>query len=60
MERNDSMTLSVSDEMYKYMNTSGEKPIIIRSAPEHIKNEAKEINKLALKYTGSEHYIIEE
>ncbi len=54
------MTLSVSDEMYKYMNTSGEKPIIIRSAPEHIKTEAKEINKLALKYTGSEHYIIEE
>ena len=54
------MTIAVSDEMYKFMDTSGGKPVIIRSAPEHIKNEAKGINKIAVKYTGSEHYIIEE
>lgn len=53
------MTIAVSDEMYKYMDTSGSKPVIISSAPEHIKSEAAEINKLAIKLTGSEHYIIE-
>ena len=54
------MIMSVPDEMYKYMDTSGKKPVIIQSAPEHIKEKAREINKIAIKLTGSEHYIIEE
>ena len=49
--------LAISDEMYKYIDTSGDKPVIVKSAPEHIKNEAKRINELTLKYEGSEHYI---
>lgn len=54
------MIMSVPDEMYKYMDTSGKKPVIIQSAPKHIKEKAREINKIAIKLTGSEHYIIEE
>lgn len=54
------MIMSIPDEMYKYMDTSGRKPIILRSAPEYIKKKAKEINIIAVKITGSEHYIIEE
>ena len=54
------MMISVSEEMNKYMNTKGEKPVIIKSAPKHIKDEARKINEITLKYEGSEHYIIEE
>ena len=54
------MIMSIPDEMYKYMDTSGEKSIIIHSAPERIKNQAREINKIALKITGSYYFIIEE
>lgn len=54
------MIMSVPDEMYKYMDTTGRKPIVLRSAPEHIKEKARKINLIAIKLTGSEHYIIEE
>lgn len=54
------MIMSIPDEMYKYMDTSGRKPIILRSAPEYIKKKARKINEIAKKIEGSEYFIIEE
>lgn len=46
--------------MYGYIRSNGDKPIIVKEAPEHIKNEARELNKLIEKKFGEkEHYIIE-
>lgn len=53
------MIMALPDEMYKYMNTDGEKSVIIHSAPESIKEEAREINKIAIDITGSEYFVIE-
>lgn len=54
------MIMAIPREMYKYMNTSGEKSIIIHSAPEHIKEQAREINSIAIEITGSVYFIIED
>ena len=49
-----------SDELCKYVDSSSGKPVVVKNAPESVKEEARKINKTTLKYTGSEHYIIED
>ena len=52
--------MGITAEMRKYMDTSGEKPVIINAAPDHIKKLARELNEIAVKIEGSEHFIIED
>jgi hypothetical protein len=55
------MIISHSIEMYGYTHSEGDKTIIVKEAPEHIKKEARELNKLIEdKFGEKEHYIIEE
>ena len=50
-----------SIEMYEYMDTSSGKPVILKNAPEHIKEEARMLNQAIEKRSGEKnHYIIEE
>lgn len=54
------MLLSHSIEMYGYEKSNSEHPIIVKEAPEHIKQEARELNKLIEKKFGKkDYYIIE-
>lgn len=46
------MLMSIPDEVYEYMDMRGKKPIIISSAPESIKSQAREINDISIKKTG--------
>lgn len=55
------MLLSHSIEMYGYEKSDGTHPIIVKEAPEHIKQEARDLNKLIEeKFGEKDHYIIEE
>lgn len=55
------MLISHSVEMYGYERTDGEKPVIIKNAPDHIKEEARKLNKLIEKKFGEkDYYLIEE
>ncbi len=46
------MLMSIPDEVYEYMDMRGKKPIIISSAPEAIKSQAREIDDISIKKTG--------
>ncbi len=55
------MLISHSIEMYGYEISDGKKPIIVKEAPEHIKQEARSLNKIIEeKFGEKDHYIIEE
>ncbi|MBP5362867.1 MAG: hypothetical protein J6Y71_07620 [Ruminococcus sp.] len=55
------MLLSHSIEMYGYEKSNGKQSIIVKDAPEHIKQEARELNKMIEeKFGEKEHYIIED
>lgn len=55
------MILSHSIEMYGYLISNGKNPIVLKEAPEHIKQEARDLNKLIEEKFGEKnHYIIEE
>jgi len=54
------MIMSPSPEMYKYLKNDGNKTIVVKEAPKHIKDEARGVNKIALEYEGKEYYTIEE
>ena len=47
-----------SMQVYKYMDTTGEKPVIIPSAPASVKVEARRINKIIEKKFGENDYFI--
>lgn len=56
------MLIATSEELCKYV-IPGEfksKARIAKEAPEEVKQEAREINKIAVQLEGEEHYIIEE
>lgn len=46
------MLMAIPDEVYDYMDLRGEKPVIIATAPEHIKRKAIEIDAISIKKTG--------
>ena len=46
------MLMSIPDELYDYMDMRGEKPDIISSAPESIKEKAREIDNVSIAKTG--------
>lgn len=46
------MLMSIPDEVYRYMDMRGEKPAIIASAPDAVKERAREIDKTCLEATG--------
>lgn len=52
--------IAPSDELCRYVDSSSGKPVVVKNAPENVKEEARKINKTTLKYTGTEHYIIED
>lgn len=54
------MIMSPSDDMYKYTKNEGDKIIVVKEAPEHVKDEARGVNKIALQCEGKEYYTIEE
>ena len=47
-------------EMEKYIRIGGEKPVVIKEAPEQFKQIARKTNEEYQKITGEEYYIIEE
>ncbi len=46
------MLMSIPDEVYEYMDLRGEKPVIISSAPESVKEKAREIDRTVMNRTG--------
>ena len=46
------MLLSIPDEVYRYMDMTGKKPVIIANAPESVKEKAREIDRTSIKHTG--------
>lgn len=46
------MLMSIPDEVYKYMDFRGKEPAIIASAPESVKEMAREIDKNCIKSSG--------
>lgn len=55
------MLLSHSIEMYGYTKTINNKPVVVKEAPKHIKDEARNLNKrIEEKFGEKNHYIIEE
>ena len=46
------MLMAIPDEVYDYMDLRGEKPVIIATAPESIKQKAREINDTSIRRTG--------
>nr|DAH47629.1 MAG TPA: hypothetical protein [Caudoviricetes sp.] len=47
------MLMHIPDDVYRYMDTRGEKPVIIAKAPESVKKQAREIDKIVLEKTGT-------
>ena len=52
--------LSRPIEMDKYIRTGGDKPVVIKEAPEEYKKIARETNDELVGYGLEPHYIIEE
>lgn len=46
------MLMSIPDEVYEYMDMRGEKPIIISSAPDSVKEKARKIDDIVIQNTG--------
>ena len=46
------MLMSIPDEVYKYMDMRGKKPVIISTAPDDVKEKAKEIDRIAIEKPG--------
>lgn len=46
------MLMSIPDEVYEYMDMRGAKPVIISSAPELVKEKARQIDEKSIKATG--------
>ena len=46
------MLMHIPDEVYRFMDTRGKKPVIIANAPESVKQKAREIDEKVLKKTG--------
>ena len=46
------MLMSIPDEVYEYMDMRGVKPVIISSAPDSVKEKARQIDEKTIKATG--------
>ncbi len=46
------MLMSIPDDVYEYMDLRGEKPVIISSAPDSVKEKARQIDEKVIKATG--------
>lgn len=46
------MLMSIPDEVYEYMDMRGARPVIISSAPESVKEKARQIDEKSIKATG--------
>ena len=46
------MIMSMPMEVYKYMDVRGEKPAIIATAPDSVKEKAREIDKTCIEVSG--------
>lgn len=46
------MLMSIPNELYNYMDFRGKKPSIIKTAPDSVKEKAREVDKLVKEKTG--------
>lgn len=53
------MIAALPPKMYKYLKNVNNQVVLAKEAPEDIKEEARQINKISLKFEGKPFFVFE-